>query len=128
MPVSADWDNEAHTVVRVQIHDPWDTQQYSQATLQAWSLIESVDHTVDLIIDFTDAYSFPKSILSQASITNIHIHPRQGLVIGVKISPYLQAVIKTTIRVFPRLGHKLCFVQTVQDAYELIQKQTIKPQ
>ena len=126
MSITAKWDNEDYTVIRIQLHDPWEGEEYSQATLHAWSLMETVNHTVHLIIDFSDASTFPKNMLLQAPATNSHIHLRQGLVIVVKITPYLQAVMRVAIRVFPRLGQNLFFTQTVQEAYDLIQARSIK--
>ena len=127
MPIQADWDNEEKTVIRIHAHDPWTTEEYSEATLHGCSLMESAEGCIHIIIDFTDAHSFPKNILSGASGAKIHIHPRQGLVIVVKISPYLRAVIKATLRVFPRLRHNVVFTQTVQEAYTLIRTQPVKP-
>jgi len=122
MPVSAEWDNESQTIIRIRIDDPWDLDEYSQATLHAWSLMQTVDYSVHLIIDLTDTFTFPKNLLSAAPTINSHVHPRQGLVIGVKISPYLQAVMRVAIRVFPRLGQNVLFTQTLQEAYALIQR------
>jgi hypothetical protein len=127
MPIQADWDNDTQTVIRIHAHDPWTIEEYSQATLQAYSMMESLTACVHVIIDFTDAYSFPKNMLSGASGANVHIHPRQGLVVIVKISPYLRAVIKATLRVFPRLKHNVFFTQTVQEAYTLIQTMPVMP-
>jgi hypothetical protein len=127
MPITAHWDNEDRTVIRIHLDDPWNMDEYTKATASAWSLIDSVTYTVHLIIDFTDAATFPKNMLSGAMRTNSHIHPRQGLVVGVKISPYLRAVMRVAVRVFPRLGQNLFFTQTLKEAYDLIQKQSSKP-
>lgn len=127
MPIQADWDNDTRTIIRIHVSDPWTIDDYSLATLHAYSLMEGADGCVHVIIDFTDAYSFPKDMLSGASAEKVHLHPRQGLVVIVKISPYLRAVIKATLRVFPRMRQNLFFTQTVQEAYTLIQTQPIKP-
>jgi len=127
MPINADWDNEDRTVIRIHVMDPWTTDEYSHATLHAWSLMEEVNYSVHLIIDFTDAHGFPKNMLASAPTTNSHIHPRQGLVVGVKINPYFRALMKAAIRVFPRLGHDLFFTQTLQNAHTLIRTQSITP-
>lgn len=127
MPVSAEWDNEAQTIIRIYIDDPWSIDDYNQATLHAWSLMETVDYSVHLIVDLTDTFTFPKNLLSAAPTTNSHVHRRQGLVVGVKISPYLRAVMRVAIRVFPRLGQNVLFTQTLQEAYDLIQRHNPDP-
>jgi len=89
-------------------------------------LIETVDHSVHIVVDFTDVFTFPKNLLSGASTTNSQIHPRQGLVIGVKVSLYLQTVMRIAARFFPRLGHNVFFTQTLPEAYDLIRKHQAK--
>lgn len=122
MTVQAEWYNEEKTIIRIHAHDPWAIDEYSWAVQHAWSLIESVENPVHIIIDFTDVRSFPRNLLSAAPTTNKHIHPRQRLVVAVNISPYLQTMMRVAIRVFPRLGQNLLFAQNLQDAYDLIQK------
>lgn len=122
MPISPQWDNENHTIIRYHTQGDWELEEYSRANFHTWSMIESVDHPVHVIVDFTHANGFPKNLLSFASTTNSQIHPRQSLIIGVKISPYLQTVVGLAVRVFPRLGHNLFFTKTLAEAYEIIQK------
>src|ERR1700753_3307036 len=100
MPINVAWDNEAHTIIRYDVRDPWELPEYSKALFHTWSMIESVKHPVHVIVDFTIFFSFPKNLLSIASNTNNQLHPRQELVIGVKVSPYLQAVVGLAVRVF----------------------------
>ena len=126
MPVRAQWDNEDHTIIRYPMQDPWELAEYSEATGHVWTLIETVDHFVHIIVDFTDVYSFPRNLLSEASTTNSQLHPRQGLVIGVKVSPYLQTVVRIAARFFPRLGQNVFFTQTLPEAYDLIRNYEAK--
>ena len=126
MPVRAQWDNEDHTIIRYPMQDPWELAEYSEATGHVWTLIETVDHFVHIIVDFTDVYSFPRNLLSGASTTNSQLHPRQGLVIGVKVSPYLQTVVRIAARFFPRLGQNVFFTQTLPEAYDLIRNYEAK--
>lgn len=120
MPINVEWDNEERTIIRYDIRDPWHLPEYSRALFHTWSMIESVEHSVHVVVDFTHAMSFPRNLLSNAASTNNQLHPRQGLVIGIKVSPYLQMMVRVATRVFPRLGHNVFFVATLQDAYTLI--------
>jgi hypothetical protein len=126
MPIRADWDNEAHTIIRYHVQGPWELEEYGKANFHTWSMIESVRHPVSVIVDFTDAHGFPRNLLSFASTTNSQIHPRQHLIVGVRISPYLQTIVRLAVRVFPKLGHNLFFTQTLAEAYEIIQKHQVK--
>jgi hypothetical protein len=122
MPITAQWDNQERTIIRYHAQGAWELDEYSRANFHTWSMIDSVSHPVHVIVDFTHASGFPKNLLSFASTTNSQIHSRQNLIIGVKVSPYLQTVVKLAVRVFPRLGHNLFFTQTLAQAYEIIQQ------
>jgi hypothetical protein len=122
MPINAQWDNQSHTIIRYHVQGSWELEEYSRANFHTWTMIDSVEHPVHVIVDFTNANGFPKNLLSFASTTNSQIHPRQELIIGVKIPTYLQTVVGLAVRAFPRLGHNLFFTQTLAEAYDIIQK------
>ena len=42
MPVSVAWDNDAHTIIRYHVQDPWQLDEYAQALESTWTMIESV--------------------------------------------------------------------------------------
>lgn len=128
MPINVEWDNEERTIIRYHVGDPWQLPEYSRALFHTWAMIESVEHSVHVVVDFTHAISFPKNLLSNASSTNNQIHPRQALVIGVKVSPYLQMIVRVAARAFPRLGRNVFFVPTLQEAYIMIKTYEAKQQ
>jgi len=121
MPVNVEWDNETHTIIRYDVQDPWELEEYSQALDETWTLIDAECHPVHVVVDLSDAFSFPKHLFSIAVRTNTQIHPRQNFVIGVKVSPYLQTMVRVTARFYPRLGHNLLFAHTLHEAYNIIQ-------
>lgn len=119
MPVEADWANEVHSIIRVYIHDTWTIEEYLRTSEQIRMMMLTTAHPVHLIFDVTDMIGYPRDIFSHIPTINSHILPGQGLVIGVKYSPYLKAIVRIAARVFPRIGHNLHFVQTLADAYAL---------
>lgn len=126
MPINAQWDNKERTIIRYHVQGTWQLEDYARANFHTWSMIDSVSHPVHVIVDFTHAGTFPKNLLSFATTTNSQIHPRQELIIGVRISSYLQTVVKLAVRLFPKLGHNLHFTQTLDQAYELIRQHDAK--
>jgi hypothetical protein len=127
MPVYAEWDDEAQTTIRIHIHDPWEISEYIQASGHTHLLMASVTYPVHLIVDLSIITSSPKAladILLDKNLATLdsHILPNQGLVIGVKYSPYLRAVTKTVARKYPRLNLNMHYVHTLAEAREYITK------
>jgi hypothetical protein len=121
MPVYTEWANEEHTIIRMHIQDPWEINEYLDASAQTQTLMKSVGYPVHLIIDLTEMNTFPKNLLSSITTINDHILPGQGLVIGVRFSPYLRAVTKVASRLFPRISYNLVYTHTLKEAYALIE-------
>jgi hypothetical protein len=122
MPVYAEWDDEAQTIIRIHLHDPWTMNEYIEASSHVRTLMLSVSYPVHVIVDLTEMVSFPKDLLSGAPTINSHLLPNQGLMVGVKYSPYIRAIAKVVSRVFPRLTKNLHFVHTLAEAREYIAK------
>lgn len=122
MPIYAEWDNSNHTIIRIHVHDPWKIEEYFEGTDHAHVLMSTVAHPVHLLYDLTDSFNVPRDLLSSLRRIDQHFVPPQGLTICVKTPLYLKAVMQMGIRVFPRLGHNLFFIETLQDAYDLISK------
>jgi hypothetical protein len=53
------WDNQAQTVLRIDLAGQWGWKEYDAAIDQAFAFIREVDHTVDVIINLTDSLAFP---------------------------------------------------------------------
>jgi hypothetical protein len=54
------WDNEAQTILRIDVAGQWTWKEYDGAIDQAYTMIQEVDHSVDLIINLTDTVVFPQ--------------------------------------------------------------------
>jgi len=120
MPIYTEWDNDARTIIRIHIHDSWDMSEYIQASQTTRHMMESVSYPVHLIVDLTDMKGLPKNMLSGVPAIHAHLLPDQGLVIGVRYPPYVRAIVRAAIRVFPRFGHNLHFAQTLREARDMI--------
>jgi hypothetical protein len=122
MPITAEWLNEGHTVIRIHLHDPWELSEYFQAVTHTHTLMSGVTHPVHLVYDLTDSFNVPLNLLSSIRAIEKRFVPPQGITVCVKTSPYLRAVMRMGIRVFPHLGRNLFFADRLEDAYALIEK------
>ena len=58
LPVA--WDNQAQTVLRIDLAGQWGWKEYDAAIDEAYAMIREVDYTVDVIIDLSDCAAFPQ--------------------------------------------------------------------
>jgi hypothetical protein len=53
MPISIDWDNDEKTIVRVTLGDDWSWERIEVIHPVILTLLTSVEHTVHILIDYT---------------------------------------------------------------------------
>ena len=126
MPVSMDWDNAQRTVIRVTFDGTWEIKDIHLIINKGVSMIESVDHDVDTIYDFTRSKFSPKHILTTVDyMENSHnIHER--LMIMVNASVYIRSLTKVAAVMAPKTFADVRFVNCLEDAYALIAQVTEK--
>lgn len=118
-----DWDNPQRTVIRVTFEGQWDTDDLYRLVNKGNSMIESVDHIVDSIFDFTRSISSPTSALSTLGRMESTHSEKERLVIIVKASSYIKALCNIARRLAPKTFANLIFVDTINDAYKVIADQ-----
>src|SRR5215831_17349536 len=64
MTITVDWDDEAKTLLRYRYIGKWTWDEYIAANEQAVRLARSVDHSIDVIADFSEAILLPDKALS----------------------------------------------------------------
>jgi len=66
MQINVAWDNNDHRIVRIVFQRGWTWQDLHQAIQQADQLIRSEPHTVNLVIDISEAGGIPGDFISRA--------------------------------------------------------------
>jgi hypothetical protein len=120
MTVSCEWLDEEHTIIRVGDHNPWSTDDYFEVSEELTRQMDSVNHTVDLIIDVANM-TVPHDVfgrLRQALDYPPFNHPRHGMVVVVGASGRLALA----AQMFSDIFHKLYFTWSVDEARARIAK------
>jgi hypothetical protein len=120
MPISLYWDDDARTIIRRDHIGEWTLAEVEQSTYDIETLAKSVQHTFHLIFNFTDSTSFSAKILAAARGADQTILPNQGLVVGVKMAAYLQALAYIAGKAYPKLARNTFYVDTIDAARALI--------
>ena len=86
MPVQLDWENEAHTIVRMELIGQWTWQEAYEGSQLGYTMLESVDHTVNVIIDLSKSTGLPLLALTHARNMIARRHPRTGMTVFVGVN------------------------------------------
>lgn len=77
--IKIDWDNDNHSVVRLIMEGHWSWQEFYCANDQAWTLMDSVSHPVNLIFDLQQGDWIPRGILPERiHLIPVNTHPHYG--------------------------------------------------
>ncbi len=123
MPVSMDWDNTEKTVIRVTFDGQWDTDDLYRMVNKGVSMIDSVDHIVDSIFDFTRSTSSPTSTLATLGRMESTHSEKERLTIIVNASSYIKALCNIARKLAPRTFANLVFVDSINEAYNAIARE-----
>jgi hypothetical protein len=64
MPATIEWDDDAKTRTLFTFDGKWTWEEYYQARAKGIEMVNSVPHTVNLIVDYTHSSFFPDNMLS----------------------------------------------------------------
>ncbi len=101
MGIKVIWDNEQKTVLRYEFDGRWHWIDFQQATKYAATLLDTVDHSVGVIIDLTHSQAVPEQPLSniKTALGNPR-HDKVGLTVVVGASLFLTALADSARRIY----------------------------
>lgn len=121
MSISARWDNEERTVIRMIYHrTQWEWDDFHNALGQTQELLNDGDGPIFFLIDMANARLGPSVLISHARILHqLKRNPRVKVVIVVGADPFTQALyLSANSAMKPEdLFH---FSRTLDDAYDEI--------
>ncbi|MBC7869282.1 MAG: hypothetical protein H7Y09_00470 [Chitinophagaceae bacterium] len=126
MGITAYWHDDTKTIMRLDYIDAWTLDEFYESAKQAHFMIGEVTHSVDLIINMRDNRTTPAKILSSARHMNELVQPNQRLTIMVGSPPFVKALIKVANQIMPKITEKLRYVNTLDEAFAIIQRQDSK--
>ena len=118
-----DWDNPERTVIRVTFEGVWGTDDIYRMINKGVSMLESVDHPVDSIFDFSQSTFSPKNLLSTAETMENALKENHRLAIIVKANVYIRSILKVARIFAPKSLANMHFVDNIDQAYDFISKQ-----
>jgi len=124
MPVKTAWDNPQKDIIRIDVTAPWTWQDYDNCTLQLREMLLSVEHRVDFVADMTESGRVPDSTNSTQHVKRGRdVRPdNYGITVNVGANTVAKATFNAGTVLSPRNRQTIFFVDTIDEAYELIKK------
>ncbi len=118
MGISVNWDNDDKQIILVTYHQPWNWEDFETSLAEISTLLRSVPHMVDLIVDVQDGGELPRDALSRFRRMTEKVPPNQKRLVLVGGDAFDKALMhtvqKTTRTTFREL--EMHFVTSLQEA------------
>ncbi len=123
MAIVTRWDNKKKTIILLEFESEWTWDELEEAVRKADSLIGSVEHFVDLIIDLEGA-AIPRDILTGAKnlLASGEARPNEGARVVVGANGALRTIYQTLQKTLNNdaEGREVLFAPNLSDARAII--------
>ncbi len=123
MSVDIAWDNAEKTIIKVTFDQQWETGDMFRIINKGTSMMLTVTHKVDSIFDFTHSLVSPSKLLSTLERMEETHNDNERLLIIVRANGYLKSLSKVAKLLAPKTFANLYFVDTIAEAYIIIEQQ-----
>lgn len=126
MPITAKWDNEQKTIIRIDYLDGFTWDEFDTvAVREVVAMLDSVNYKVD-IISYVGEVTAPKDTLAklpEVVASPAFSHPNTGLLVMLEASSFIEIL----INVASRIGEvdKFTFTPTLDEAYKAIRERRL---
>ncbi len=122
MSIKLFWDNPEQNIIRQEFSGRWTSDEYVQSVFTMYDMMRTVPHRVHIIVDMTRTEGFTTRMLAAAPRFHEKLPDNRGLTVGISIPRHLVTIVRVATRVYPRLGRYLHFTDTLDGAYQIIEK------
>lgn len=125
MKIEPTWDNEQKTIIRHIFQRGWGWTDFHQALEEASRMMNTVDHRVDVILDFRDASIIPSGAITQVKKAYSNPkHPNVGTTVVVGANSFMQALVQVGTKLSPGTlqNWDVMFANTLDEAYSQLAK------
>jgi hypothetical protein len=128
MKIQSVWDNDGKTIIRHIFQKGWGWDDFHQALDQAATMMGTVEHRVDVLLDFRDASMIPSGAITQVkkAYTNPK-HANMGTTVVIGANAFMQAIVSVGTRLSPNAlqNWDVQFANSLDEAYENLKKQQL---
>ena len=120
MPITVNWFDASHTILVQEYQTPWTWDIYHKSIEEINVQMDTVNHKVDLIVDFSRGAVLPAKALSHFRRAVTDIHPNRGLVVMIGMNPYLTALTEVLAQMVPHSTARSRIAESLDEAIAII--------
>ena len=122
MPVINVWDNDAKTIIRMEVSGRWTWDEMYAASTAGYAMLDSVNHVVYPIIDFSASLGMPPNAITHARNMMGKQHPRTGMTVFVGANTLFVSLWRVFIRLYALFSREqdFTFANSLDAARDLI--------
>ena len=118
--ITTQWHNPEKTVILVVLERGWTWGDMYQTANEIYMLLDSVEHSVCTIIDFSSAKQIPPRAITHIKNLNKNAHPNQTKLAFVGLNSLASALMNTFVQLYGAIaeGADVKLVPSIDSAYE----------
>ncbi|MFN8377012.1 MAG: hypothetical protein U0694_29565 [Anaerolineae bacterium] len=120
MPVIVEWYTPEHTILYHRFIAPWTWEEYAHSEAQTRTLLDTVPHKVDLILDFKEMGRLPGNTFMYLRQSAITVHANQGIVVIIGVNVLLRMIGSIMENLYPRAAKDRFMAKDLSDALRII--------
>jgi hypothetical protein len=126
MGIKVAWDTEEQTAICLVFDKPWTWDDFEDANRQMLTLLNSVQHKVDIIFDISNAGFPPSGALQRFKKVAQNHHPNTRLLVYVGGKEFVMNFLKLMVVIYGKAFQPPAFnfAGTLTEARELIRQKT----
>lgn len=116
MGIKVYWDNFDHSAVQFEISGSWTWRSFGKQMQLAFSLIQSVPHRVDIIVNALGSKGAPESLMEHINSVIPYLPNNTGTIMMVGKTRKACDVFASMHKIYSRAGFDVLLVGTVEQA------------
>ena len=122
MGVRVYWHDDQKTILHQVYEGQCVASDFHKCVNDSYPLVSSVTHTVDIIVDMTQARFVGASFLSARNNSETKAQDNQRMAILVGAPGFIKALVNIGKTIAPKTTKNIRFAKTVEEAHSLIAK------
>jgi hypothetical protein len=121
MPIYVSWGDETESYIHYQLFDPWDWEDYYEASLQWRELVNAANRPVVTLLDFSKSTRLPSGAMTHLKKAAMSEHPYFGGMVIVGFNTFIRIIVTTMMRIFPRSASQVHMAADLKEALTYVQ-------
>jgi hypothetical protein len=124
MPIYVSWGDETESYIHYQLFDPWNWDDYYEASLQWRELVNAANRPVVTLLDFSKSTRLPDGALTHLKKAAMSAHPHFGGMVIVGFNTFIRVFVTMMTRVFPSGASRVRMAADLKEALTYVQAQS----